>query len=256
MFDAIPQQYHLFLGIGALVFLMLFVVSAAQKYQSYQYEKAMTVRRMLHTVQDIEDFMSKVDGCAIPKKILVSLHKETLARYMTIRHIQKNVDGIDARVSRAQQALQTLESRGETPYSLPNNRQLLDRYVAGMNGMINYLHNQRTVTGMNATEKNQFQIDISDIRAQMVLDFNLAEARGLAEQGMWMEAGKYMRSVMSFIQNHGPTSDKLNNLYQKANHYYKQIMVKQIPSDEPLKPKNFIADEEQNKTANPEISKA
>ena len=256
MFDAIPQQYHLFLGIGALVFLMLFVVSAAQKYQSYQYEKAMTIRRMLHTVQDIEDFMSKVDGCAIPKKILVSLHKETLARYMTIRHIQKNLDGIDARVSRAQQALQTLESRGETPYALPNNRQLLDRYVAVMNGMINYLHNQRTLTGMNATEKNHFQVDISDIRAQTVLDYNLAEARVIAEEGKWMEAGKYMRTVMSYNQKHGPSSDKLNNLYQKANHYYKQIMVKQIPSDEPLKPKNFIADEEQNKTANPGISNA
>ena len=256
MFSAIPEQYHLFLGIGALVFIMLFVVSAAQKYQAYQYEKEMAVRRMLRTVQDIEHFMSQVDGCAIPKKILVSLHKEILARYVTIRHIKKKVENIHSMISRAQQTLQTVESRGETPYSIPSNRQLLDQYVAGMSSIINYLHNHRSVTGMNATEKNQYQRDISNIRAQMVLDFNLAEAKGLAEQGSWGEASKYIRTVMSYLQSHGPTTDKVNKLYQQANHYYKQITVKQIPSDEPLRPKNFIAEEPGNEELNQGLSNA
>ena len=188
MFDAIPEQYHLFLGIGALVFLMLFVASAAQKYQAYQYEKEMAVRRMLRAVHDIEDFMAKVDGAAIPKKIMVLLHKEIFARYVAIRHIQKNVENIDSMVNRAQQSLQTVESRGETPYSIPNNRQLLDQYVAGMTQMINYLHNERSVTGMTPTEKNQFQLDISNIRGQLVSDFNVNEAKALAEQGSWNEA--------------------------------------------------------------------
>ena len=70
MLDVIPQQYHLYLGIGGLVFLLLFSISAAQKYQAYQYEREAALRRMLWGIQKIETALNQAKGSGIPAQLM------------------------------------------------------------------------------------------------------------------------------------------------------------------------------------------
>lgn len=232
MFDAIPQQYHFVIGLGGLVFLMLFVASAAQKYQAYQYQKELALKRMLRAVLDLENYLGQIDGAGLPKTLLVMLHKEILARYLTIRHIYKKMENIDQMISEAQNRLQLAESGAESRRIKPKDRQILNLYVAGISGLINFLQSHAHVAGMNQVQRNKYQAELSNLRAEIYSDYNLAEARAMAEQGMWSDAGKYVRDVMSFIHGHGPATDRTSKLYHQANRVYQQVIAKQVPGSE------------------------
>lgn len=236
MLEAIPSQYHIFIGIGALVFLMLFIVSAAQKYQAYQYEKEVALRRMLRGIQELEDYVSRIDGAGVPKTLLVMIHKEILARYMAMRHIHKRMDKIDQLMSTAQSRLQAVESGGETRMNKPNDRQVLNHYIAGLSGLIHFLHTQGNLAGMNAIQRSKYEHELSSIRAQLVFDFHIEEAKGMASQQLWTDASKYVREVMSFIQSHGPATERTTKLYHQANKYYQQVLAKQVPGSPPPQP--------------------
>ncbi len=233
MFDAVPSQYNIFVAIGALVFLMLFFVSAAQKYQAYQYQKEVALRRMLRGIQDLEHHVSKVDGAGVPKALMVMIYKEILARYVAMHHIHKKMDNIQRLMAATQQKLQIIESGGETKKSKPTDRQVLNHYTAGLTGLIHFLHTQGHIAGMNTVQRTRYEHELSSIRAQLVFDFNLEEAKGVANQQLWTDASKYIRGIMSFIQSHGPATEITTKLYHQANRYYQQVLAKQVPGAPP-----------------------
>jgi len=233
LLDAIPSQYHIFIGIGVLVFLMLFIVSAAQKYQAYQYQKEVALRRMLRGIQDLEQYISKADGAGVPKALMVMIHKEILARYVAMRHIHKKMDNIEQLMHRAQNKLQVLESGGESRMTRPNDRQVLNLYISGLSGLINFLHTQGHIAGMNEIQRAKYEHELSSIRAQLFFDFNLDEAKGTASQQLWTDASRYIREIMSFIQSHGPATERTAKLYHQANNYYQQVLAKQVPGAVP-----------------------
>lgn len=233
MLDAIPSQYHIFIGIGVLVFLMLFIVSAAQKYQAYQYQKEVALRRMLRGVQDLEQYLGKVDGAGVPKALMVMIRKEILARYVAMRHIHKKMENIEQLTYDAQNKLQALESGGESRMNKPTDRQVLNLYISGLSGLINFLHNQGHLAGMNEIQRTKYEHELSSIRAQLFFDFNFNEAKGTAEQQLWTDASRYIREIMSFIQSHGPATERTTKLYQQANRYYQQVLAKQVPGSSP-----------------------
>lgn len=233
MLDSIPSQYHIFIGIGALVFLMLFIVSAAQKYQAYQYQKEVALRRMLRGVEELEQYLSRVDGAGVPNALMVMLRKEILARYVAMRHIHKKMDNIEQLTRAAQSKLQVLESAGESRLGKPNDRQTLNLYISGLSGLIGFLHSQGHLAGMNEIQRTKYEHELSSIRAQLFFDFNLDEAKGTAKQQLWTDASRYIREIMSFIQSHGPATERTRKLYHQANKYYQQVLAKQVPGAVP-----------------------
>jgi hypothetical protein len=233
LLDAIPSQYHIFIGIGGLVFLMLFIVSAAQKYQAYQYQKEVALRRMLRGIQNLEYYVSRVDGAGVPKALLVMIHKEILARYVAMHHIHKNMENIEQLTHSAQNKLQAIESAGESRVNKPNDRQVLNHYIGGLSGLIHFLHTQGHLAGMNEIQRTKYEHELSSIRAQLIFDFNLDEAKGMASQQLWTDASRYIREIMSFIQSHGPATDRTTKLYHQANKYYQQVIAKQVPGEPP-----------------------
>lgn len=251
MFDAIPAQYHIVLGIGGLLFLMLFIISAAQKYQAYQYEKEVALRRMLRGIQGLEDFVSKVDGAGVPKALMVMIYKEILARYMAMRHIHKRMENINQLMQSAQHKLQSVEAGGEPRLNKPGDRQTLNHYITGLTGIINYLHTRGHLAGMSEIQRNKFEHELSTIRAQLFFDFNLEESKGMANQQLWTDASKYIREIMSFIQSHGPATERTTKLYHQANKYYQQVLAKQVPgaSPPPLQPVESGSDQDAGKQA-------
>jgi hypothetical protein len=208
---------------------MLFIVSAAQKYQAYQYQKEVALRRMLRGIQDLEQHISKLDGAGVPKMLMVMIHKEILARYFAMRHIHKKMDNLQQLMNAAQHKLQTLESGGETRMTKPNDRQVLNHYISGLTGLINFLHTQGHLAGMNEIQRTKYEHELSSIRAQLFYDFNLDEAKGTASQQLWTDASRYIREIMSFIQSNGPATERTAKLYHQANNYYQQVLAKQVP---------------------------
>ncbi len=242
MLNAIPPQYHIFLGIGVLVFLMLFFVSAAQKYQAYQYQKEVALRRMLRGIQDLEHLVGKVDGAGIPKALMVMIHKEILARYLAMRHIHRRMDNIDQLSRRAQSRLQVVESGGESKTNKPNDRQMLNHYVSGLTGLIHFLHTNGHLAGMNEVQRTKYEHELSSIRAQLVFDFHLIRAKDSAAEQLWTDASKAIREIMSFVQSHGPATERTTKLYHQANKYYQQVLAKQVPgSPPPVQPADSMA---------------
>ncbi|NNJ92211.1 MAG: hypothetical protein HKP55_11085, partial [Gammaproteobacteria bacterium] len=120
----------------------------------------------------------------------------------------------------AQNKLQTLESGGESRMSKPNDRQVLNHYITGLTGLINFLHTQGHLAGMNEIQRTKYEHELSTIRAQLFYDFNLDEAKGTANQQLWTDASRYIREIMSFIQSHKPATERTAKLYHQANNYY------------------------------------
>lgn len=217
------------LALGGLVLLMLFVASAAQKYQAYQYEKEVALRRMLRGIQELEEYILHADGSGMPKAFVVMVHKEILARYVAIGHIHNKLENLSMLLSTAQHKLQTAEAVPDGRMVKPNDRVVLNRYVNGLTGLINFLNNEGHIAGMNEIERTRYVGELSTLRARIFSEYNVAEAKGLAEQGNWSDSAKYIRAIMGFIQNHAPVTEEATKLYQQANNYYKQIMIKQVP---------------------------
>jgi hypothetical protein len=231
--DAIPEQYHLIVGIGGLVFLLIVVVSAAQKYQAYQVQKEMALRRMLNGVQQLEDLLDLAEGAAIPKKLMVVLRKEILARYVAMRQIHKGIKHINEDIGMAQRRMQGAESMGEAARQAVSDRQQLNRYTLGITKMITFLQENARVAGINATEKQQYIEQLANIRADYMNDFHSREALGLAEQEMWTDASDHLKQLMHYISTHGPATPHVTEIYKRASDHYKQVVMREVPGSTP-----------------------
>ena len=233
MLDAIPSQYHLFVGIGGLVFLMLLVTSISQKYQTYQLEKEIALKRMLRGIQQIENVLNLLEGCAIPRKMQIMLRKEILARYVTMRQIHKKLDNIDQFIDSAQREIQGAESKAESQRQRVGDRVQLNRYINGLTELINFLNSEGHIAGMSEHERKQYQTDLGVLRADYIDDYHTHEAIKLSEQQLWNEAGQHLKEIMQYLQTHGPSNDHVKKLYQAANSHYKQVVIKEVPGSQP-----------------------
>lgn len=236
MLSAIPSQYHLFVGIGGLVFLMLLVTSMSQKYQAYQLEKEVALKRMLRGIQQIENVLNLLEGCAIPRKMQIMLRKEILARYVTMRQIHKKLDNIDQLISTAQREIQAAEAKAELNRQRAGDRGQLNRYVNGLTELITFLNSEGHIAGMSEHERKNYQTDLGVLRADYIDDYHTHEAIKLAEQKLWDESAKHLKEIMQYLQTHGPSNDHIKKIYQTANGHYKQVVIKQVPGSQPEAP--------------------
>jgi hypothetical protein len=229
LLDVIPQQYHLYLGIGGLVFLLLFSISAAQKFQAYQYERAAALRRMLWGIEKIEAALSKLNGSGISNELVVLFRKEILARYVTIRQIYSSFENINQLIEKAQQKIKAAESMAMSHRGNVSDIHTLNSYVFGITELIGYLHSQGHIAGMNEFQRIAFEAELGNLRADHIYHFHSAEAKQKAEQGRWDVARDSLKTIMRFFETHGPGNDHTSELYKMANEQYKQIMMKQVP---------------------------
>ena len=235
MLSAIPSQYHLFIGIGGLVILLLLITGFAQRYQAYQLEKQAAIRRILRGVQQVESVLSRLEGSAIPKQLSVLLNKEVLARYMAIYQIHKKLENLNTLLSRAQQSLAAAESRVENALTTPPDKAKFAQYVHGLTELINFLRSQGHIAGMNPVERRQYQSDLEVLRAEYVSLFYSDEASKLAEKNLWNEAARKMKEALQIFQSFGTAEPRVNELYIKTNQFYKQVLNREIPGITPEK---------------------
>ncbi len=225
----IPSQYHLFLGIAGLLILFVIVASAAQKYQAWQVQKEMVLRRMLNAVRQLEDIFEMLQGAALPKQLVILLRKEVLARYVAMRQIHKGIKGIAEDIEMAQRKLQSSESMGEAGRQVASDRNVLNRYVSGLTSLIEFMQTSGRIAGMNGEDKKRFVNDLADLRAGYLNDFHSREAQGLAEQEMWSDASAHLKELLHFLSSHGPATAYVTEIYKKANAHYKQVVMRQVP---------------------------
>ena len=228
MLGAIPDQYHLFVGIGGLVFLLLIITGFAQRYQAYQLEKQAALRRILRGVQQIEYLLSMTEGCAVPKKLIVLLRKEVLARYMAIHQIYKRFENLNSLISQAQKHLASSESKAEIALTKPTNRETLNQYVKGLTELINFLFTKGHIAGMNGADRQQYQQDLISMRADYISLFHTGEATLYVEKQQWHEAGRHMKEALQYFRQQGTSNQHLKELYDNANRFYKEILEKQF----------------------------
>jgi len=231
LLNAIPSQYHLFFGIGGLVFLLLFITGVAQRFQAYQFEKEVALRRILSGIQHLEHGLSLLEGCAVPQKLLVLLRKEILARYLAIRQIHKRLNNLNTMISQAQRNLSSAESKGEGHVNRPSDQGQLNNYLAGLTELMNFLNSEGRVTGMNDSERSQFAHQLDVLRAEYVSVFFNAEAKRLAENQQWSEAIRQLKECLHFLQGFGSSDQRSRELYRQANLHYKQVQNRQLPGE-------------------------
>ena len=234
MLSAIPQQYHLFFGIGGLVLLLLFITGFAQRYQAYQLEKEAALRRLLNGVQQVEAILALIEGSAVPGKLFVLLRKEVLARYMAIRQIYKRLENLGSLIDRAQQGVVSAESRPATGLTKPADRQTFNKYMNGLTELIGFLHSQGHIAGMTETDRRQFQHALLILRADYVSLFHSEESITLARKQMWNEASRHLKEALVFFQNHAAADPHISELYSKINMYNRQVLNKQVPGSAPV----------------------
>ena len=242
---SIPEQYHLFVAIGGLVFLLIVVTSAAQKYQAYQVQKQIALRRMHEGVQQIENMLDLAQGAALPKTLTVLLRKEVLARYVAMRQIHKSIPHISEDISVAQRKLQSAESMGEMARQAVSDRMQLNRFTLGIGKIISFLQNHSRIAGMTQQEKLQFINKLADMRADYLNDFHSREATGLAQQEMWSDAADHLKQLMHYLSSHGPGTPHVTKIYQKASDDYKDIAMKRLPGSPPPSISPEVADSQQ-----------
>jgi len=251
---SIPEQYHVIVAVGALMVLLIIVVSAAQKYQAYQVQKELVLRSMLRLVQDLQDTLDSLQGVSIPKKLSILLRKEVLARYVAMRQIHKNIKDIAEDISLAQRKLQSAESLAEPAWQPASDRAALNRYVSGLTRLIEFMQHNARITGMSEEDKQQFIDKLADVRADYLNDFHVRECKGLAKQEMWSESTGHIKELINYLSNHGPGTVHVTEVYKQANEYYKQVVMKQVPG-EPVRVPQAMTDAEQaNEAGQAELS--
>jgi len=225
------SEYTIFLTIGGLVLLLLLLISFAQKYQAYQMQKEITLRRMLRSVRAIEDNLDKVRGAAIPHELSVALRKEILARYMAMRQIHKNIQDIGADLDQAQRQLSAAEAAGRTVRQAVSDRVVLNNYVIGISGLIGYLYENNRIAAIGKTEKEQFINQLADLRIDYLEDFHSREGRGLARQELWADAMAHYKELLHALHALTPITRHTNELIERTNIAYKQVSLHQVPDD-------------------------
>ncbi len=231
MSEMIPSQYFIFIGIGILVFVLLLLVSIGQKYQAYQMQKEMTLRRMLRGVRHIEALLEQTRGAALPVELMIKLRKEVLARYVAMHQIHKNIKGIEQDISNAQRALSAAESAGKPARQAVTDRLMLNRYAAGISALMQLLQTEARFAGVSAQQKLDFLQQLADLRADYLYDFHMAEGTGLAKQEMWSEAMQHFKELMHMLQISNPSTPHVDKLFHEANLGYKRVSIKKIPGE-------------------------
>ncbi len=227
MLSAIPPQYHLFIGIGGLIFLLLVLTGVAQRYQAYQLQKQAALRRILRGVQQIENILAVTEGCAISKKLHVLLRKEILARYMAVHQIHKRLDNLKNSIAQAQQRLSAAESRSEFQLSKPSDRTVYNHYLHGLSELINFLKAEGHIAGMNEAGRKLHERELVALRANYVSLFHTGEANLLIEKQQWNAAGKHMKEALHILQHYGSSDVAVRELYKEANQFYREILDRQ-----------------------------
>jgi len=247
LFSSIPSQYHIYLGIGGLTFLMLFMSTLAQKFQAYQLEKEAALRRIVKGLKQVEHVLTLLDGCAVPKKIQILLRKEVLARYLAIRQIHKSFNNISLSIQSAQRGLQGAEAKGESRRVSISDSALFVRYIRGLSELISFLNSQGHIAGMSETERSQVLSELGNLRADYIYDFHVEAAKKLAADGAWEDANKELRKILQFLQTHGPSNDHVRNLSQQTHNYSRQVTVQQIPGSVPQTGSSYMEEPDADK---------
>jgi len=225
----ISSQYPLFLGISGLVLLLLFITFAGQKYQVYQYQRQLALRHMLTGIKQVENVLSLLEGCAVPVQLLVLLRKEILARYVTIRQIDKRFDNIGGLISLAQQEIQSAQSRTPLHRLVAADRATLERYIHGLSKLISFLDIEGHIAGMNEAERKEYQNTLVNLRADYIFEYYTKASVELADQELWDDAKRQTRTILQLLQTHGLVTDHVKHLYQQANQHLRQLVNRQAP---------------------------
>ena len=228
MLDSIPEQYHIMVGIGALVLLLLVVSSAAQKYQSHQLRKEAALRHMVNGIRRIETALENLQGAAVPTDLLALLRKEILARYMAVKQIYSRYDNIASHLGDAQRKLQAAESAATPPRMDVFEKPVLDRYVIGLTELISFLNSEGHIAGMNAGQRKNYQTILGNLRADYVYQFYTHNIRQLSQQQAWTDAMSAVKYALNFLQSHGPVNDHVTNYCTEINQLYKQVANRQM----------------------------
>jgi hypothetical protein len=180
---------------------------------------------MATRIEAIAPALDAVTTVPLPKALRVQLRNEVVQAYKVISQIQKKNSGIKEQMEKAETKLNGEQDEQGKPLPTPASEDELKKLVEALNSLAGYLHRAGNQSGISPQQRQQYRLELLELRAQLRFNYYTTVAQSLYETQGHRAAAEPLTRLLHILRHTGPNTPATVKLYREAEALYHTFSI-------------------------------
>lgn len=218
------QHFFMPLVVVGLVVLTLALSGIVRRYQQQQAARRSVVKRMETGIRLVEGLLQGLKSLPLAFKLRQALRQDALNRYRTIGRIYRDYPRLEVKLKEAQACFHS--EPNVTPGCVPEviDEPQIAALVADLDELSGFVGSSQWLSPPVMDVRKGFVDQLGELRAELLSKFHMAHFRQKYEAGDANNAQDHLRRLMDTLKTRGPNTEKVLELYERAEEEYNASM--------------------------------
>lgn len=210
------SQWGVPLTVLAMLMLTLALNVALNRYQAYQTDVRVLVRRLESGTAELVAALAALGRVPLSKELRLVLRSEVLARYRRIRRLYRRYPDIVERIGQAERALGAEGPRPAGGVGAIDGENAFRKTLSSLDCLNQVLGRSLMLQPLPADVRAIFRKELGERRAEVMSRFHLVAARRYERQGHENRARTHLIALLQGLRQRGPSTEFVRQLHAEA----------------------------------------